>query len=223
MISDNLTIEKVTQNVWLHISQRKLNDGRVFPANGLLIRDGDELIMVDTARGENLTTELIEWIKSEIDLPIHTAIVSHFHDDSMSGTSILQEHGVRVLGNPLTLTLAQKPNTALPEALRELESGNTITLGNIEIFYPGAGHSRDNLFVWVPEAKLLFGGCSVRSPDFPGLGNTRDADIQNWPIAIKHVQQKYPDAKIVVPGHGAVADEALLAYTLELFTHNKTE
>ena len=221
--SDNLRIEKIAPNVWVHISRRELDNGQVFPANGLLIQDGDSLIMVDTPWGEDLTTELIAWVNSEIGLPIDTAIASHFHDDSMSGTSILREAGVRVLANPLTIELGKNHSAAVPEPLTALETNNPTTVGNIEVFFPGAGHSADNIFVWVPEAELLFGGCSVRSPDFPGLGNTHDADMQNWPIAIKRVQNKYSKAKIVVPGHGSIADQQLLSYTWELFTKNQVE
>ncbi len=36
-----------------------------------------------------------------------------------------------------------------------------IKINNIslEVFYPGEGHSKDNITIWIPEYKVLFGGC----------------------------------------------------------------
>lgn len=72
--------------------------------------------------------------------------------------------------------------------------------------------------VWVPGARVLFGGCAIRSPTFPGRGNTADADQEHWPVAIAQVRDRYPDVGIVVPGHGPPGDSALLTHTIELFS-----
>ena len=72
--------------------------------------------------------------------------------------------------------------------------------------------------VWDPAAGGLFGRCAVRSPTFPGRCNTADADLENWPVAIARVRDRYRDVKIVVPGHGAPGDAALLTHTIELLS-----
>jgi len=176
-VSDRLSIQEIYPGIWVHTARKKLKNGLIIPSNGLLVRNNEEIILVDTAWGADLTEELLDWVESEIGLPISKAIVSHFHDDSMSGTSILKAHGIRILGNPLTRVLGNKEGAVLPEAVSGLKLGATITIGNVEIFYPGAGHTVDNLVVWVPESKVLFGGCAVRSPEFPGLGVCRTFHI----------------------------------------------
>jgi glyoxylase-like metal-dependent hydrolase (beta-lactamase superfamily II) len=85
------------------------------------------------------------------------------------------------------------------------------------VFYPGRGHSADNLVVWLGSGKILFGTCAVRSPTFSGKGNTADASLDEWPESIRSVRARYPEARVVVPGHGPVGSTDLLDHTIALF------
>lgn len=217
IISDNLTVKKIQDGIWIHTSQKKLDNGYIFPGNGMIVQNGDELILVDTAWGVDHTRELFNWIDSELKLPVTKAIVTHFHDDSMGGAPVLTEGGIPFFAHPLTIQLGKNEGTPLPEPIRELKAGDAITISNVEVFYPGPGHSEDNLVVWVPQAKVIFGSCAIRSPEFPGKGNTADANTKNWPKAIRRVLEKYPDVKVVIPGHGNFGDDSLLLHTINLF------
>ena len=84
------------------------------------------------------------------------------------------------------------------------------------MFYPGAGHTQDNIVVWLPKQKILFGGCFVKSIHSKNLGNMEDASVKDWPKSIQKVINKYPNIKIVVPGHGKVGDVNLLKHTAQL-------
>lgn len=86
----------------------------------------------------------------------------------------------------------------------------------IEVFYPGSGHTEDNIVVWLPKSNILFGGCFVKSIHSKNLGNIEDASIKIWPASIQKVINKYPDIKVVVPGHGKVGDTSLLKNTAKL-------
>jgi metallo-beta-lactamase class B len=63
---------------------------------------------------------------------------------------------------------------------------------------------------------VLFGGCLVKSEESSDLGFVGDADLAHWPVAIEAVRARYPDAAIVVPGHGAPGTRRALERTLEL-------
>src|SRR5699024_7301811 len=95
--------------------------------------------------------------------------------------------------------------------------GATVSFGPLEVFYPGPAHSLDNIMVWVPKQQILYGGCAIRNAQVTTLGNTADADLSSWPKAIRRAQKAYPQANIVVPGHGAVGGPELLDHTLALF------
>ena len=94
--------------------------------------------------------------------------------------------------------------------------GSRLDGRGFELFYPGAGHTRDNLVVWIPEAKLLFGGCLIKEEGARHIGNVTDADLQGWPGAIKNLQRRYPGVELVIPGHGRPGGPQALENTLAL-------
>jgi metallo-beta-lactamase class B len=91
----------------------------------------------------------------------------------------------------------------------------------LHVFYPGAGHSADNIVVWLPSSKVLFGGCFVKAAEATGMGNTAEADLPSWERGTLELIRRYGKANIVVPGHGAVAGPALLEHSLRLIRQNK--
>jgi metallo-beta-lactamase class B VIM len=203
--------------VWIHTSWRVLGDGTRFPSNGLLVKDGEALALVDTAWGERPTEELLDWVARELRRPVVRAVVTHFHDDRMGGASVLAARGIPFFGHPSTRALAGKKPGPLPEALEGVaEVGETVRVGPLEVLFPGPAHTLDNVAVFLPEAKVLFGGCAVKSLDAKTLGNVADADLPSWPSAIRRLQQAFPGAEVVVPGHGAEGGPELLAHTLAL-------
>lgn len=217
-VSGQLSVERLSPGIWVHTSRQILSSGESFPGNGLLVKDGDGLILIDTAWGAELTSQLLDWIDTELEQPVTQAIITHFHADSMGGAGVLHERGIPYRAHPMTLALGAGTGLPLPEPIDELQHGESVLIGNVEVFYPGPGHSRDNLVVWVPGAKVIFGSCAVRSPEFEGRGNTADADVAHWPRAIQRVLERYPDVQTVVPGHGEPGGVELLTHTIGLFS-----
>jgi glyoxylase-like metal-dependent hydrolase (beta-lactamase superfamily II) len=89
---------------------------------------------------------------------------------------------------------------------------------SLVLYYPGETHSPDNITVYYPEKKILFGGCMIKEMSSANLGNTDDANLEEWPVSIGRLKAKYNEAnvKIVIPGHGKAGDISLLDRTLEL-------
>ena len=132
---------------------------------------------------------------------------------------VLAAAGIKVLAHPLTLKLSAQGGGPVPKhSLSGLDKpGNTATVGSVEVLYPGAGHAPDNIMVWLPEQKILYGGCAIRELATDSLGNTADGDLASWPKAIKLAQDRYSTAEVVIPGHGAPGGPELLAHMHQLF------
>ncbi|HET7315399.1 subclass B1 metallo-beta-lactamase [Salinisphaera sp.] len=211
-------IRKLRPGVWIHISHHKFPSGARYPSNGLIVREGDSLLLVDPAWGAAATRVLLRRIEQEIGLPVRRAIITHFHDDRTDGLEVLEHAGVEVLATPLTQKLSTMDGGPVSDGtLSGLNTpGATIQVGTVEVLYPGPAHSPDNLMVWLPEQRVLFGGCAVRAIDWKTLGNLEDADLASWPEAIRRAQAHYPNVKIVVPGHGDVGGREILEHTLRL-------
>jgi metallo-beta-lactamase class B VIM len=69
-ITPDLSVTVLADGVWMHTSWRTLAGGTRFPSNGLIVRDGDELILIDTAWGEEPTEALLAWIDTTLALPV---------------------------------------------------------------------------------------------------------------------------------------------------------
>lgn len=214
----DLQVTELRPGVWLHVSWQTFPDGTRVPSNGLVVRNGEQILLIDTAWGEAPTGELLEWIEANLRLPVTRAVVTHSHHDRIGGSAALLRRGVRISAHPLTRKLASEQGLPIPEALAELEAaGSTVRVGPAELFYPGPGHTRDNLMVWLPESRVLFGGCAVRGASATGLGNVAHADTAAWPDAIRRALERYGTAEVVVPGHGVPGGVELLRHTLSLF------
>ena len=50
-----------------------------------------------------------------------------------------------------------------------------------------------------------------------GFGNLNDADTILWARTIRNVGRQFPQAEIVIPGHGKVGGPELLDYTINMF------
>jgi metallo-beta-lactamase class B len=87
----------------------------------------------------------------------------------------------------------------------------------------GEGHTKDNVVGYFPDDKAVFGGCLIKEVG-SGKGNLEDANVAEWSQTVSKVKQFYPEAKIVIPGHGETGGTELFDYTIKLFlaAPNKT-
>lgn len=202
--------------VWQHVTYGEVPEyGRV-AANGLIIVDSGEAILVDTGWNETQARALLDWVESQLGARTIAVVVTHAHDDRIAGIGEVHRRDVQSYSSALTAEFApeagwQVPKHAFTDTLH-LRAGSL----DVELRYPGAGHTRDNSVVWVPFAKVLYGGCLVRSVGSTSRGNIADADLEAWPRSIQALLDAYPDVEIVLPGHGESGGRELLTHTLQL-------
>lgn len=211
----DIGIRELAEGVWLHTSYYTYPNGSRYPSNGLIVQEGDELTLVDTAWGELETSRLLETIAARLRLPVTRALVTHSHGDRVAGVDVLESHGVEVHAHPLTRRLTTESGLPVPDRTLEglSDRGDSRAMGRLEILFPGPAHAPDNLTVWLPAERILFGGCAVRAAASSSAGNTTQADLDAWIEAVSLLEKRYEAAEIVVPGHGEPGGPELLGHT----------
>jgi glyoxylase-like metal-dependent hydrolase (beta-lactamase superfamily II) len=211
-LGNDLEVRALRPGYWRHVSK----DGQGIPANGMIVRTPKGLLLVDTGWTEGQAERLVAWGERALGAFFVQAIVTHSHGDRTGGIAALTRRGIPVAALDLTIDKLRGTVERVPRTLLTTTAPVHPDPLGFEAFYPGAGHALDNIVVWFPAARILFGGCLVKSEAATELGNTADADLASWPRAVKAVLDRYPTATLVVPGHGAVGTTAALTHTMEL-------
>jgi glyoxylase-like metal-dependent hydrolase (beta-lactamase superfamily II) len=209
-----LIIEEIQEGVYLHESFSRVDGFGLVSSNGLVVVDNGKAFIVDTPWSDRDTEKLVMWIKDK-DYELLGSVSTHSHDDRTAGIKWLNARLIPTYASTLTNEILKKEGKEL--AKNSLE-GTEFFLANglIEVFYPGGGHTIDNIVVWLPKSKILFGGCFVRSLDSKNLGYTGEAYIDKWSDSVDKVLLRYPSATLVVPGHGKIGDVQLLIHTKKM-------
>ncbi|MEZ0543091.1 subclass B1 metallo-beta-lactamase [Fibrella arboris] len=219
-----LAVTPLTDRVYVHVTYGEYQKDFV-PSNGLIIRTDDGVVLVDTGwdtrENTDNTRQLLQWVADSLHQPVRLCIVTHAHGDRVGGTGELQKAGVRVVGSPRTAQLAMKDGYVPPEGI--LPADTTFTIGNVPIrcYFPGEGHTSDNIVVWLPTQQVLHGGCFVKSVAAFGMGFVGDANLNEWATSMRRVMARFGTAHIVVPGHEEWGDTRSLEHTLQLLEKYK--
>lgn len=213
-IAWNAWMGQVSPNVWLHTTTHLVDGLGYYPANGAIVVHGGEALLIDTGWNDADAQIILDGWKRLGGAPITRALATHFHRDRVGGIGTLTKRGIPVFGNPLTIGLALDAGLPAPRPLHDVEK-HAVRFGGAEVYYPGAGHTLDNVVAWIPSDGILFGGCLVKATTEPDLGNVADGDVPAYPKTLTRVGHTYPKARHVIPGHGTIRGDAL-AHTLAM-------
>ena len=215
-IPDDIELVQLSERAYVHVSVSEMPGfGRV-SSNGLIYVIGDEAFLFDTPVTEYQTKTLVTWIADSLHAKVIAFVPGHWHADNLGGLGYLHSTGVISYANQMTIELAKLNGMPVPQRgfkdHLELELGGHI----ISCYYFGGAHTADNIVTWIPSEEILFGGCMIRDINSAGLGNIADAKVDEWLPTIQKVMDTFPNAKIVVPGHGQIGGKELLEHTKKL-------
>lgn len=211
-----LDIIQLTDSVFQHTSYLEVSGyGRV-PCNGLIFFSGNKAIIFDTPVDDDASESLINWVQEVHHKRIVAVVVHHFHNDCLGGLNTFHQQAIPSYAFAKTIALAQDKNEPIP--MHGFEDSLVLKIGNqtVLVKYFGPGHTEDNVVSYLPSAGVLFGGCLVKETG-GGKGNLADANEIAWPGTVQSVLDTFPQAQIVVPGHGKAGGKELLEYTINLF------
>ncbi|AII52335.1 hypothetical protein N008_10140 [Hymenobacter sp. APR13] len=213
----HLQVRRVAPNVFVHTSYHRYA-GKTEPvaSNGLIVSTSKGALLIDTAWDPEQTLELLRWVADSLHQRVRLVVVSGAQEARLGGLAVLQANHIKVYSTPLTAKRAGRlPFGAPTPAIKPytlIRAGRT----KLELFFPGPGHSPDNLVAWLPKQRVLFGGDLVQDATAQLLSSTAETNLKQWPATLRKLQARYPQAEVLVPGRGQWGSPDLLAHTLHL-------
>ena len=215
-ITEDVRLLHLQDSVFMHTTWEEIeNYGRVGSNGMLVIRDG-QAVMVDTPMGEPKTRLIAEYLKDSLGVTIKKHIAGHYHADCVGGLDYLKAKGVVSIANYMTINKCKEIGMPVPTD-SFVDSLNFDFNGlKIQCRYFGGGHSFDNITVYLPEKKILFGGCLIKSLAAKNIGANGESVLDEWEVTVKRIIEKYQGPLTIIPGHGDYGSEELLAHTVRL-------
>ena len=67
--------------------------------------------------------------------------------------------------------------------------------GPLKVFYPGPGHTSDNITVGIDGTDIAFGGCLIKDSKAKSLGNLGDADTEHYAASARAFGAAFPQGQ----------------------------
>lgn len=189
--------------------------------SGLLIGE-DEAVLIDTKFG-NFSKKLNQRIVEKIGVKKLTIINTHYHTDH-SGGNALYEHSEILAGSyGEAFWLLENDDNTLPT--QWISTDTILHLGGIdlEIIPIGANHTKKDLFIYIPQEKVLFTGDVYSHNTHPVIRDSSEPNISNWENTLEKFANSDRVIEQVVPGHGDLAIKSDLMTASTYFSDLKLQ
>ncbi|MHC0440474.1 subclass B1 metallo-beta-lactamase [Flavobacterium sp. 3-210] len=190
--------------------------GTMISANALYLVTDKGVVLFDAPWDETQFQPLLDSIKTKHNKEVVMLFATHSHDDRAGGFDFYRKKGIKTYSIKLTDDILKKEKK--PRAEFIIPNDKTFTVGQhaFEVYYPGKGHSPDNIVAWFDKEKVLYGACFIKSADAQDLGYLGDSDVKEWKTSIKKVQTKFKSPKYIIPGHEDWTNTQSLNHTQKL-------
>lgn len=195
--------------------------GNPFPSNSMYLVTSEGIVLFDTPWDSTQFQPLADSLMERHGKKVVLCIATHFHDDRTAGLEFYRRQGAATYTSLKTRTLCRKHNMKEPKFIFVNDTVFSMGGYRFEAYYPGWGHSEDNIVVWFPSAKILYGGCLIKSVENSSMGNIADANLESWPDAIEKLKRRFHGIEWVIPGHFAWSGKEALDHTLKLVKQAK--
>jgi len=217
-----MRFQQIAPGIWQHTSYIDLPGFGSVPSNGMVVVDGQTSVLIDTAWTVDQTEAILAWAETRLNSPIRAAVLTHAHSDKMGGMDALHSAEVATYAHAMSNQIA--PSKDLLPAANSLEfdaggwvvAGTPAALGPVRVYYPGPGHTSDNITVAIEGTAIAFGGCLIKGSRSKTLGNLMEADLDNYAGSVERFAKAFPQATTIVMSHSQFEDRKAIARTLKL-------
>lgn len=195
-----LRISYLTNDFYIYTTYNTYKDSKI-PANGMYLVTQNGAVLFDTPWDTTQFQPLLDSIKSKHNMDVILCIATHWHSDRTEGLEYYKLKGIKTYTTYLTDKLSERNNKKRAEHLVEKDTVFNIGQYTFETYYPGQGHTEDNIVIWFNKEKILYGGCLIKGAEAENLGNLEDANIWEYETTLRNVQRKFTNPRFIIVSH----------------------
>lgn len=213
--NQQLTITPLTGDFYVYTTYNTYENSRV-PANGMYLVTSNGVVLFDTPWDTTQFQPLLDSIKLKHHQPVTVCFATHWHSDKTAGLEYYRQQGIKTYTTTLTDELSKKNNKKRAEFLMQQDTVFAIGQYSFETYYPGAGHTQDNIVIWFEKERILYGGCLIKGVDDDTLGYLGDADTNAYATTLQNVQKKCQQPKIIIIAHSDWKNRRSLQHSIKM-------
>lgn len=183
---------------------KQIKDGvYIISSNGynvMFLVTGDGVVVVDAP--PSIGDKILQAISEVTNETIEHLIYSHSHRDHIGAAHIFQP-GIDIVAQQETADILKMRNdTERPIPTTTFVDNTTLTIGNktIQLIYPGPYHQRGNIFIYIPEQKILMAVDQLSRGEVPWKHLAATPEVPA--LERSYDQVLAYDFDVYVPGHG---------------------
>jgi len=190
--------------------------GLTITANGMYVVTAAGVVLFDTPWDTTQFQPLLDSIRVRHGKDVILIIATHFHDDRTGGLEYYKQKGIRTYTTRKTDELSSQRGQKRAEFLIDKDTLFNVGQYSFQTYFPGEGHTKDNIVIWFERERILYGGCLIKSITDHDLGNLSDASVKDYPGTIRNIQRKCKRAKYIITGHNDWTSLKSLDHTLRM-------
>jgi metallo-beta-lactamase class B len=195
-----LLIEPLTGNFYVYTTYNTYQESKV-RANGVYLVTKKGVVLFDTPWDTTQFQPLLDSIYSRHQKKVIMAFATHWHSDKTAGLAYYKQLGIKTYTTQFTDELSKKNNAKRASFLMTKDTSFVVDQYQFETYYPGEGHTQDNIVIWFPKEKILLGGCLIKGAKDKNLGFLGDGNTNEYANTLLKVQQKYSNPKFIITTH----------------------
>jgi metallo-beta-lactamase class B len=195
-----LKITHLIGDFYIYTTYNTYQESQV-PANGMYLVTDDGVVMFDTPWDTTQFQPLLDSIKLKHNKIVVMSMATHWHSDKTAGLEYYRQQGIKTYTTVLTDEFSKKNNHKRAEFLMKKDTVFNVGQYAFETYYPGEGHTADNIIIWFEKEKILYGGCLIKGVDDENLGYLGDANVTAYASTLKKVQKKCRKPKFIIIAH----------------------
>jgi len=210
-----LKIEHLTGDFYIYTTYNTY-EGNKIPSNGMYLLTNNGVVLFDTPWDSTQFQPLLDSIKLKHNKSVSICIATHWHSDRTEGLEAYKTQGIKTYTTKQTDELSKRNHKKRAEFLIEKDSIFNAGQYYFETYYPGQGHTDDNIIVWFEKEKILYGGCLIKGADAENLGYLGDANVTAYYGTLKNVEKKCRKPKFIIVSHSDWKNINALKHSIKL-------